>query len=536
MPHVPGHNPGGLMTNPYQQAAESMQQAGLSGVGDVGVEERKKTSEKNPSYVPPQSGGTITETQPSGPVGANGNGKWNAGFDDDKESKSWDSIQNNPNRNRILNEVVEKYNESWLGAHNEWGDFEDDLPITQAAKFGSNFLLRATALPFELVSAKFVGDPAANIYEGLQEAGYVDPTGTKKTISDKGMFGKLPIGGMEYEQPSPVEFGRGVKTTAEIGTAVASVPSLVRLGLTGVNNLKTLFNTNPKYVYHQQFSQIPEGQFAIADDLNAFEKTANKELVKIINSNTDEGNIIKNITINSDDLVKNKIFYHGTTKNFMKFDTSSKIFSGHAGFNGVTDSIDTARHYSQIKMADLHGYSKLDDNAWELSILEERFEQPKILGGILNIEKGKLWKLSNQKDIELVAWIEANNPKSIFKYPNISKTEQFKRNVEFLKTDKDPWEMIENNINTLQKKYKYEAFQTKESWGDLPGEKINIMLTNPEKQLVPIYNPNKEILSEKGWAHGFKVRATTKGESNPPKETFIQPRNWENVNEIEIAM
>jgi len=87
-----------------------------------------------------------------------------------------------------------------------------------------------------------------------------------------------------------------------------------------------------------------------------------------------------------------------------------------------------------------------------------------------------------------------------------------------------------------KKKYKYEAFQTKESWGDLPGEKINIMLTNPEKQLVPIYNPNKEILSEKGWAHGFKVRATTKGESNPPKETFIQPRNWENVNEIEIAM
>ena len=90
MPHVTGHNPGGLMTNPYQQAAESMQQAGLSGVGDVGVKERKKTSEKNPSYVPPQPGGTITETQPSGPVGSNGNGKWNAGFDDDEEYKNWD--------------------------------------------------------------------------------------------------------------------------------------------------------------------------------------------------------------------------------------------------------------------------------------------------------------------------------------------------------------------------------------------------------------------------------------------------------------
>ena len=46
MPHVSGHNSGGLMTNPYQQAAESMQQAGLSGVGDVGVKERKKTSKK----------------------------------------------------------------------------------------------------------------------------------------------------------------------------------------------------------------------------------------------------------------------------------------------------------------------------------------------------------------------------------------------------------------------------------------------------------------------------------------------------------
>ena len=535
MPHVSGHKEQtGLMSNPYQQAAESMKSVGIKSLSGATTSSPKGQQAQQKQR---ESGFKPIRDYNTGPVGGSGNGRWNAGWDDDKESNAWDTLRDeSKNKNRILNEVVSKYNESWLGAHNEWGNFEDDLPITQAAKFGTNFLLRATALPFELTTAKFVGDPAANIYEGLQEAGYVDPTGTKKTISDKGIFGKLPIGGMEYEQPSPVEFGRGVKTTAEIGTAIASVPSLVRLGLTGVNNLKTLFNTNPKYTYHQQFSQIPEGQFAIADDLNKFEKTANKELVKIINSNTDEGNIIKNIIINSDDLVKNKIFYHGTNKNFMTFDTSSKIFSPHAGFNGVTDSIDTARHYSQIKMADLHGISKLDDNAWELSLLEERFEQPKILAGILNIEKGKLWKLSNQKDIELVAWLEANNPKSVFKYPNISKTEQFKRNVEFLKTDKDPWEMIENNINTLQKKYKYEAFQTKESWGDLPGEKINIMLTNPEKQLVPIYNPNKEILSEKGWAHGFKVKATTKGESNPPKETFIQPRNWENVNEIEIAM
>ena len=46
MPHVSGHKgQTGLMSNPYQQAAESMQQAGLSGVGDVGAKERKKTSD-----------------------------------------------------------------------------------------------------------------------------------------------------------------------------------------------------------------------------------------------------------------------------------------------------------------------------------------------------------------------------------------------------------------------------------------------------------------------------------------------------------
>ena len=53
-----------------------------------------------------------------------------------------DELLNDPKRNRILNEVVEKYNESWLGAHNKWGNFEDDLPITQAAKWGSNFIFR----------------------------------------------------------------------------------------------------------------------------------------------------------------------------------------------------------------------------------------------------------------------------------------------------------------------------------------------------------------------------------------------------------
>tara|TARA_R100001594_G_scaffold15260_1_gene32111 strand:+ start:988 stop:3270 length:2283 start_codon:yes stop_codon:yes gene_type:complete len=221
MPHVPGHNPGGLMTNPYQQAAESMQQAGISGVGDVGVKERKKTSEKNPSYVPPQSGGTITETQPSGPVGSNGKGKWNAGFDDDEESKSWDLVQNNPDRNRILNEVVAKYNEPWLGAHNKWGDFEDDLPITQAVKWGSNFLFRTMGVTYEIPKAKFFDDPVLNTYEALQGAGYIPPKGTKRTT---------PIYNIETTIDDPYTFAKKASLGFDIGATAYSIPSLFRLG------------------------------------------------------------------------------------------------------------------------------------------------------------------------------------------------------------------------------------------------------------------------------------------------------------------
>ena len=221
MPHVPGHNPGGLMSNPYQQAAESMQQAGLSGVGDVGAKERKKTSEKNPSYVPPQSGGTITETQPSGPVGSNRNGKWNAGFDDDEESKSWDSVQNNPDRNRILNEVVAKYNEPWLGAHNKWGNFEDDVPVTQAVKWGSNFLLRLAGVTYEVPKSKFFDDPVMNTYEALQDAGYIDPAGTKRTT---------PIYNIETTIDDPYTFAKKASLGFDIGATAYSIPSLFRLG------------------------------------------------------------------------------------------------------------------------------------------------------------------------------------------------------------------------------------------------------------------------------------------------------------------
>ena len=85
----------------------------------------------------------IIKLSGKGPVGGTGNGKWNAGFDDDEESNEWDILrEESKNKNRILNEVVEKYNQPWLGAHNKWGNFEDDLPITKAAKWGSNFIFR----------------------------------------------------------------------------------------------------------------------------------------------------------------------------------------------------------------------------------------------------------------------------------------------------------------------------------------------------------------------------------------------------------
>ena len=239
MPHVSGHT-SGLMSNPYKQAAESMKAAGIKSLsGETTSDTRGYQARKKQI----KSGFKPTgDRDRNGPVGTTGDGRWNAGYDDDtNEKKHWDSIQNDKNRNRILNKTVENYNKSWLGAHAEWGNFEDDTKLTTAIKTGSNFLMRALYAPVDITYAKFVGDPAANIYEGLQEAGYVSPTDTKKTISDTGMFSKLPIGGLEYEQPSPVEFGTGVKTAAEIGTGIYSIPSAVRLIGSGFNKLKSLY-------------------------------------------------------------------------------------------------------------------------------------------------------------------------------------------------------------------------------------------------------------------------------------------------------
>ena len=61
--------------------------------------------------------------------------------------------------------------------------------------------------------------------------------------------------------------------------------------------------------------------------------------------------------------------------------------------------------------------------------------------------------------------------------------------------------MIEDNISYLNKNHKYDAFQTKEQG------KINIMLTNPDKQLIPIHNPLKDkIIQTREWGNGFETK------------------------------
>ena len=54
-------------TSAYQQAAQTMKQAGISGVGDPGLKERRKRS-KDAGWTPPTGGGRITETTPGGVI------------------------------------------------------------------------------------------------------------------------------------------------------------------------------------------------------------------------------------------------------------------------------------------------------------------------------------------------------------------------------------------------------------------------------------------------------------------------------------
>ncbi len=221
MPHITGHG-SGIMSNPYKEAAQSMQSVGISSLSGTTTSDKKGTQAKQKQI---ESG--FTPVQNSGgnnPVGATGNGQWNGGYDDDKEEekKHWDSIQNDKNRNRILNEVVSNYNKEWLGANSEWGNFEDDTKVTKAIKFGSNFLMRALYMPAEITYAKFVADPVANTVDALQEAGYVSPPGTTW----------YPYGDNKNYEPRTVktgmEYGYEAKTAAEIGTAIYSAPALFR--------------------------------------------------------------------------------------------------------------------------------------------------------------------------------------------------------------------------------------------------------------------------------------------------------------------
>lgn len=614
MPHIAGHKEkqeksSGLMSNPYQQAAASMQQAGLSSVGDIGVKEREKISKKNPSYVPPQSGGTITESNPQGPVNSNGSGKWNAGYEDDEESKKWTSMYSFPGKTSVLDEVVSKYNQSWLGAHNKYGNFEDDLPLTQAIKWGSNFLLRASTVPVEMVTAKYIGDPAANIYEELQDAGYVSKTGTQNTLAFDPVTGtyvdpSMVIGDdielKTFTQPSPHEFGMGAKTTAEIGGAIYSIPSLLKFGVQGVNAVKNIFSKNakikpanvlkidsattkeaqaqvikewntanpdnqvtnfvdlqaastfvkqnPKYLYHQ-FDDVPIGKdtnnFGIITDANKFVDDVETEIARIILSNNDESvamqTAIKNLdpTLTKQVLVfdgnKNvvvkipKIYYHGTSKNFMKFDSNApKTHSDIGGFNGVSDNIYTAQYYAMHKGGVLKDAKTGDflkagtDEEEALDVLEQIYETPKIITGTLNVKK--LWKLGDENDVELMAHIAAtkkwnadNSPSSIAVVKESSKgkenltlddfvenptyNQRYEANLDHLNNNDSPWALIEDNINYLKANHGYDAFQTKEV------NRVNIMLTDPDNQLVPIHNYLRDKnIQTKEWGNGFETK------------------------------
>ena len=97
MPHVSGHKEQtGLMSNPYKQAAESMKSVGIKSLSGVTTSSPKGQQAQQKQR---ESGFKPIRDYNTGPVGGSGNGRWNAGFDDDEESKSWDSLQNNPNKN-----------------------------------------------------------------------------------------------------------------------------------------------------------------------------------------------------------------------------------------------------------------------------------------------------------------------------------------------------------------------------------------------------------------------------------------------------
>ena len=86
MSHVSGHT-SGLMSNPYQQAAESMQSVGIKSLsGETTSTQQGQQAQQKQR----KSGFKPIRDYNTGPVGASGNGKWNAGHDDDEESNAWE--------------------------------------------------------------------------------------------------------------------------------------------------------------------------------------------------------------------------------------------------------------------------------------------------------------------------------------------------------------------------------------------------------------------------------------------------------------
>ena len=160
-----------------------------------------------------------------------------------------------------------------------------------------------------------------------------------------------------------------------------------------------------------------------------------------------------------------------------------------------------------------------------LEALEQMYKTPKIFTGVLNVKK--IWKLSDENDVELLAHTVASKKWNDEVMPPVVKesskwkinpendvpltsndyvvnptyNQRYEANIQFLNTNPSPWKMIEDNISYLNKNYKYDAFQTKELG------RINYMLTDPDNQLVPIHNALRDKnIQTKEWGNGFETK------------------------------
>ena len=79
---------------------------------------------------------------------------------------------------------------------------------------------------------------------------------------------------------------------------------------------------------------------------------------------------------------------------------------------------------------------------------------------------------------------------------------------------------LDSNITYLNKHHGYDAFQTREA------NRINIMLTDPNNQLIPIHNTLRDKnIQTKEWGNGFETKVNWKVED-------LRGGSWE----IEMAM